>query len=111
MLHQNPRYIFFSLSGKSPRTATGTRIIPGHTVAVDKRYIPLGSVLLAEIPRMNHLGKRTGSDWKMLFAQDSGSAIKGPGRLDIYTGIGAEAERKTYQVTGLHKTYLLVRKP
>lgn len=111
VLHQNPRYIFFSLSENSPLTATGTSILPGHTVAVDKRYIPLGSVLLAEIPRINHSGKKTGSDWKMLFAQDIGNAIKGPGRLDLYTGIGEAAERKTYQMTGLHKTYLLVRKP
>ncbi len=111
VLHQNPRYIFFSLSGNKPTTATGTSIIPGHTVAVDKNYIPLGSVLLAKIPRINHLGKHTGSDWKMLFAQDSGSAIKGSGRLDLYTGIGATAEQQTYQLTGFHETYLLVRKP
>lgn len=111
VLHQNPRYIFFGLAGNKTNTATGTTIIPGHTVAVDKNYIPLGSVLLAEIPRIDHRGKPSGSDWKMLFAQDSGGAIKGPGRLDLYTGVGDEAERQTYQLTGLHKTYLLVRKP
>lgn len=111
VLHQNPRYIFFSLAGNKTNTATGTTIIPGHTVAVDKNYIPLGSVLLAEIPRIDHRGKRTGSDWKMLFAQDSGGGIKGPGRIDLYTGVGDIAERQTYQLTGLHKTYLLVRKP
>lgn len=111
VLHQNPRYIFFNLAGNKTNTATGTTIIPGHTIAVDKNYIPLGSVLLAEIPRIDHRGKRTGSDWKMLFAQDSGGAIKGPGRIDLYTGVGDAAERQTYQLTGLHKTYLLVRKP
>ncbi|MEZ5538260.1 MAG: MltA domain-containing protein [Thiolinea sp.] len=111
VLHQNPRYIFFTLTDNKTRTATGTAIIPGHTVAVDDRYIPMGSVLLAEIPRIDHLGKRTGSEWRMLFAQDRGNAIKGPGRLDLYTGVGQPAEQKTYQLTGLHKTYLLVRKP
>jgi membrane-bound lytic murein transglycosylase A len=111
VLHQNPRYIFFSLSDNESRTATGTAIIPGHTVAVDNRYIPFGSVLLANIPRINHRGERTGSDWRMLFAQDRGDAIKGPGRIDLYTGSGQSAEQKTYKLTGQHKTYLLVRKP
>lgn len=111
ILHRNPRYIFFELTDDQTRTATGTAIIPGHTVAVDDRYIPLGSVLLAEIPRIDHRGKRTGSDWRMLFAQDRGDAIKGPGRLDLYTGSGRAAEQRTYQLTGEHKTYLLVRKP
>lgn len=111
VLHQNPRYIFFSLTDDKSLTATSTAIIPGHTVAVDDRYIPFGSVLLANIPRINHRGEKTGSDWRMLFAQDRGDAIKGPGRLDLYTGSGDAAEQKTYQLTGHHKTYLLVRKP
>ncbi len=111
VLHRNPRYIFFTLADETTRTATGTTMIPGHTVAVDDHYIPLGSVLLAEIPRINHRGERTGSDWRMLFAQDRGDAIKGPGRLDLYTGSGHTAEQRTYQLTGEHKTYLLVRKP
>ncbi|MGB1008211.1 MAG: MltA domain-containing protein [Thiolinea sp.] len=110
VLHKNPRYIFFSISDRHPRTATGSAVIPGHTLAVDDNFIPLGAVLLAEIPRIDHLGKRIGSDWRLLFAQDRGNAIKGPGRVDIYTGMGEHAEQKTYHVTGLHRTYLLVRK-
>lgn len=111
VLNYNPRYIFFTLSDQLPRTATGTAVLPGHTLAVDDRYIPLGAVLLAQIPRVNHLGERIGSDWRLLFAQDRGNAIKGPGRVDMYTGMGQQAEMATYRVTGLHQTYMLISKP
>jgi len=111
VLHQNPRYVFFKLSDSRPRTATGSPVIDEHTVAVDDRYIPLGAILLAEIPRIDAAGKQIGTDWKLLFAQDRGNAIVGPGRLDIYTGSGNNAELKTYRLTGGHKTYMLVRKP
>ena len=111
VLHRNPRYIFFNLTDRPPQTTTGSVVIPGHTVAVDDNFIPLGSVLLAEVPRVDHRGKQVGSDWKLLFAQDRGDAIKGPGRIDLYTGKGDVAEWSTYSMTGLHRTYLLVRKP
>ncbi len=111
VLHHNPRYIFFKFTKSRPRTSTGMGVIPWHTVAVDDRFIPLGAVLLAEIPRIDHKGQIVGADWRLLFAQDRGKAIQGPGRLDFYTGAGALAEQATYHLTGFRKTYLLVRKP
>ena len=111
VLHYNPRYIFFTLSKHLPRAATGATVLPGHTLAVDDNYIPLGAVLLAEVPRIDNQGRRIGSDWRLLFAQDRGNAIKGPGRFDMYTGMGRGAEVATYEVTGLHPTYMLIRKP
>lgn len=111
VLHHNPRYIYFNLTDRPPRTTTGSSVIPWHTVAVDDRYIPLGAVLLAEIPRIDHNGKQVGRDWRLLFAQDRGAAIKGPGRLDMYTGRGNQAEKLTYRITGTHRTYLLISNP
>ena len=111
VLHQNPRYIYFNFSDRRPQTATGAGVIPLHTVAVDDNYIPLGSVLLAEIPRIDSDGNIIGSDWRLLFAQDKGESIKGSGRLDIYTGVGKQAEQATYSMTGLYKAWLLIRRP
>ncbi len=110
VLNQNPRYVFFKWADSRPKTATGGFVIPWHTVAVDDQYIPLGSVLLAEIPRVDATGQVIGSDWRLLFAQDRGAAIKGPGRLDLYTGAGGQAERATYSMTGFRKTYLLLHR-
>ncbi|WGZ95277.1 MAG: MltA domain-containing protein [Candidatus Thiothrix putei] len=110
LLH-NPRYIFFRETKGLPKTASGASVVPWHTIAVDSRYIPHGSVLLAELPRVNAQGQRTGeTEWRLLFAQDHGRAIQGNGRFDVYTGIGDHAESATYSVSGSHRTFLLVSK-
>ncbi|OQX12482.1 MAG: hypothetical protein BWK73_14850 [Thiothrix lacustris] len=110
-LISNPRYIFFHETQGSPTTASGMPVIPGHTVAVDSRYIPHGSVLLAELPRVNSQGqKTTGTEWRLLFAQDHGRAIRGNGRFDLYTGVGHTAESAAYAVSGMHRAFLVVRK-
>lgn len=111
VLHQNPRYVFFKKTKTRPKTSIGSEVIPWHTVAVDDNFIPLGSVLLAEIPRIDDQGDIVGSDWRLLFAQDRGQAIKGLGRLDFYTGAGPQAEKATYHLTGFRKSYLVVLKP
>ncbi|WML91976.1 MltA domain-containing protein [Thiothrix lacustris] len=112
VLTSNPRYIFFHETQNSPRTASGSLVIPGHTIAVDSRYIPHGSVLLAELPRLDAAGKNpNGTEWRILFAQDNGPAIKGDGRFDLYTGVGESASSATYSISGLHRVFMLVRKP
>lgn len=111
VLHQNPRYVFFKKTETRPKTSIGSEVIPWHTVAVDDNFIPLGSILLAEIPRIDQHGEIIGADWRLLFAQDRGKAIKGPGRLDFYTGAGVQAEKATYHMTGFRKSYLVVLKP
>jgi membrane-bound lytic murein transglycosylase A len=110
-LLSNPRYIFFHETQELPQTASGNSVIPGHTIAVDSRYIPHGSVLLAELPRVNNAGKAIGgSEWRLLFAQDHGRAIQGNGRIDLYTGVGNTAESAAYSVSGIHQAFMLVRK-
>ncbi len=110
VLTANPRYVFFNLVEGMPKTASGVAVIPEHTIAVDRRYIPLGAVLLAEVPRVDAGGRVVGSDWRLLFAQDQGVDIKGEGRLDLYMGAGPSAEVATHKVTGLRKAYMLVRR-
>ena len=53
---RNPRYVFFNLGDGMATTASGMKLVPGHTVAVDTSFIPFGAVLLAEVPRINALG-------------------------------------------------------
>lgn len=110
VLTANPRYVFFKLTEGLPKTSSGMDVIPGHTIAVDHNYIPFGAVLLAEVPRIDAMGRVIGSDWRLLFAQDRGVRIKGAGRLDLYMGSGPSAELATHGVTGFRKAYMLVRR-
>lgn len=112
VLAVNPRFVFFSLEKRSRtrKTASGQPLIAGHTVAVDTQHIPFGSVLLAEVPLRNSYGKVTRTEWRLLFPQDRGGAIKGTQRLDLYTGKGSRAKRLTRAITGMGRAYLLVNK-
>jgi membrane-bound lytic murein transglycosylase A len=112
VLSVNPRFVFFSMEQRSStrKTASGQPLIAGHTVAVDTQHIPFGSVLLAEVPIRNSYGKVTRREWRLLFPQDRGGAIKGTKRLDLYTGKGSRAKRLTRAVTGMGRAYLLVNK-
>lgn len=111
VMTSNPRYIYFHETPELPRTASGGSVIPGHTIAVDSNHIPLGSIILAELPRFADNGQIDGYEWRLLLAQDRGKGVVGNGRIDLYTGIGAAAERRAYQVSGLRRAYLVVRRP
>lgn len=110
VITSNPRYVFFRDTGNTPETASGHSVIPGHTVAVDSRYIPHGSILLAELPRFTATGQLSGTEWRLLFAQDHGKAIAGNGRFDLYTGTGSSGEARAYAISGSHRVFMLLRK-
>ncbi|MCK5895698.1 MAG: MltA domain-containing protein [Cocleimonas sp.] len=107
----NPRFIYFTLHSDNTVTASGTPVITGHTVAVDTNYIPFGAVILAEVPIITTRGQIIGNQWRLLFPQDRGDAIKGPARMDIYTGIGEAARETANSLTGYGRAYLLLNKP
>ena len=106
-MNSNPRYVYFKPSHKDLTTASGMPIVPGVSIAVDTDYIPFGSVLLAEVPIKNSKGQTLGSEWKILLPQDRGIAIKGPARMDIYTGEGEAARLSASRLTGLGQAFLL----
>lgn len=84
----NPRFIFFAeqFITNSPAASNGTQAIANATIAVDPDYIPHGSMVLIELPVLSAERQVIGRELRLFFANDVGSAIKGPGRLDIYAG-------------------------
>ncbi|MCD2512326.1 murein transglycosylase A [Comamonas endophytica] len=92
MLWSNPRYVFFReepLEGLDaefgPRGALGVPLTPGRSIAVDRQSIPYGTPVWMWTPGPTVALNR------MVFAQDTGSAILGAVRADYFTGWGAEA--------------------
>ncbi len=89
VIKTNNRYIFFKVqekhaASKGPIGAMNRAITAGRSIAVDPKHTKLGSPVWIEkrgaVP-MNRL----------MIAQDTGSAIKGAGRADIYIGSGDKA--------------------
>lgn len=107
VLLSNPRFVFFNLKEDKPKTAIGSSVIPWHTIAVDDKHIPLGSVLLAELPVFDNQGREQGTQWQLLFAQDRGGNIQGQARIDLYLGNMPNAEVIAHQITGYRRTFLL----
>lgn len=105
----NKRYVFFKEVGVDQlTTSTMTAPVAWHTVAVDSRYIPHGSILLAKIPVINEVsGVKTGYAWRYLLAQDSGNGIIGDAHIDLYLGHGRKAKQLTNAVTQFTEVYLL----
>ena len=89
--NKNPSYIFFTLREKiehGPRGSLNVPLTPERSVAVDRSIIPLGSPLWLDtkLPQSDDPYRR------LVFAQDTGGAINGPVRADMFFGRGARAE-------------------
>ena len=92
LLYHNPSYVFFRRIDevppeRGPLGAMNRSITPGRTVAVDPAYVPLGAPVWIE--KEGH-----GPMHRLMIAQDTGSAIKGPQRADIFLGTGDAAGRR-----------------
>ncbi len=110
VLNIDPSYVFFRRTKDAPSGAGLVALTPEMSVAVDPKYIPLGSTLLAEIPKIGRNGKVEGTEYKILLAQDVGGAIKGAGHIDIYFGEGKEARAKAKHFNHYGKVWLLLPK-
>nr|WP_243644979.1 MltA domain-containing protein [Rhodovulum euryhalinum] len=89
LLLHNPSFVFFRELGnvpsdKGPLGAMNRSVTPMRTIAVDPDYVPLGAPVWIE------KGGRTPLH-RLMVAQDTGSAIKGAQRADIFYGTGAAA--------------------
>jgi membrane-bound lytic murein transglycosylase A len=90
LLAANPSVVFFreltdARADDGPIGAMGVGVTPRVSVAADPAYIPLGAPLLVETT----LGGQPFS--AVLVAQDTGGAIKGANRIDLFLGAGTEA--------------------
>ncbi len=96
---KNPSYVFFKeLKGES-LTYSGAEVTAHRTIASDSFLFPKGTLGFLEIetPVFTDDHALDPSGWELrprwVFDQDTGGAIKGGGRTDIYMGLGSEAAR------------------
>ena len=89
LLASNPSYVFFSTrpdSNEGPRGSLNVPLTAGYSVAIDRKVIPLGSLLWLSTTRPD------GSPVvRPVGAQDTGGAIAGEVRADLFWGTGPEA--------------------
>ncbi|HEY1373787.1 MAG TPA: MltA domain-containing protein [Candidatus Binatia bacterium] len=114
LLARNERYVFFRFIEGGPLGSLEAQLTPGRSVAADPDYFPRAAPLFLEgrLPVIDANGGLAG--WRpfsrFVFAQDSGAAIRGPGRLDLYFGAGDEAGHGAGFMKSGGSVYLLVEK-
>jgi membrane-bound lytic murein transglycosylase A len=111
---QNRSYIFFrevQLSDKDEAVgAQGVPLTPGRSIAVDKSLHVYGTPFFigGELPIESEQSKTPFR--RLMIAQDTGSAITGPARADLYFGAGADAARVSGRLKNNMKFVMLVPK-
>jgi membrane-bound lytic murein transglycosylase A len=110
MMERNPSYVFFKKLDKTgPVGSVGAVLTPMRSLAVDSKYIPYGLPLFleTELPPMH--GSREPIPFnRVMIAQDTGGAIRGPVRGDIFFGGGSAAEYLAGYMKGRGSYSLLV---
>jgi membrane-bound lytic murein transglycosylase A len=104
VMARNPRYVFYSVgSGDGPVGTEGVALTPERSLAVDPRFVPLG------VPLWLDTVDPTGQPLRrILVAQDTGAAIKGPVRGDVFWGPGEAAFDKAGRMKSRGRMFLLL---
>ena len=116
VLNYNPSYVFFRDLGEGPALGSiNTPITPGRTLALDSRLFPAAAIgwIKTQKPRVNDRGEIR--SWEVfsrfVMNQDTGGAIKGPGRADLFWGSGSYAELAAGHMRHEGELYILMKKP
>ena len=113
-LSRNNRFIFFKVNPRpDPIGNLGVPVVAERSIATDKLKLPPGALgfIRTRMPYQRQDGAMAlKAGGRFVLDQDAGSAIKGPGRVDIFMGTGREAERKANWVYSDGELYYLVLK-
>ena len=108
VMARNARYVFFrELTGAAPLGAQGVALTAGRSIAVDRRFLLLGAPLWLDA---TDALARTPPLQRLMVAQDTGVAIRGAVRGDVFWGHGARAARRAGLMNQRGRYFLLLPK-
>ncbi|MBW1962279.1 MAG: MltA domain-containing protein [Deltaproteobacteria bacterium] len=115
ILNHNPSYVFFKTEKQGPIGYMGVRLTPGRSLALDRRLFPPAALVFIKTkqPLIDGSGKihRWVDFTGFALNQDTGGAIRGPGRADLFWGNGPYAEIAAGHMQHEGQLYFLVLKP
>ncbi len=116
LLNKNPSYVFFRKLNTKPITAMGAEVIKGRTIATDKSMFPKGAIAYLEFEKPQFENKKSIEPkfWvkssRFVIDQDTGGAIRGGGRVDLFSGRGRRAKQFAGVMKNQGRLYYLVPK-
>jgi membrane-bound lytic murein transglycosylase A len=108
VLWQNASYIFFRENPSGAVGAEQVPLTPNRSLAVDQRFVPLGMPVFIEYMLPSTPKEKSKRIRKLLIAQDTGSAIRGPARGDIFFGFGENVQQLAGQMKSSGEMIVLV---
>lgn len=108
VMNTNQSYVFFTeLEGEGPLGGEGIALTAGRSLAIDRSLLSYGTPIwtdiappIPSIPRLQ----------KLMIAQDTGGAIRGPVRGDVFWGYGETAERLAGPMKSKGRYWILLPK-
>ncbi|MEA5097573.1 MAG: 3D domain-containing protein, partial [Burkholderiaceae bacterium] len=89
---------------QGPKGALGVPLTPRRSIAVDPEYVPLGAPVFLSTTQPGNVQPLN----RLVFAQDTGSAIKGAVRADYFWGFGSEAGEQAGRMKQRTRMWLLL---
>ncbi len=115
ILHYNPRYIFFAEGAHVARGCIDVPLTEGRSVALDQEAFPPGALLFIQSSKPADDGAGGIEKWvdfsRFALNQDTGSAIRGPRRADLFWGTGVEAETAAGHMQHPGRVYIVTIRP
>ncbi len=104
LMDRNPSYVFFrQREDGAPVGTQGVALTPARRLAVDREFIALGVPVFVDLSQDGQEPIR-----RLTVAQDTGAAIRGPLRGDLFWGFGPEAEARAGAMRASGRVYLLL---
>lgn len=96
ILSRDASYVFMRPMADGPMGTIQQPVTGERSIAVDQTKVPLGALCFISVPELRAKSAESSgaSIHRLVMAQDTGGAIKGPGRFDYFRGTGSEAETK-----------------
>jgi membrane-bound lytic murein transglycosylase A len=114
IFNYNPSYVFFKIESEGPLGSLNVLLTPGRSIALDRRLFPHAALafIRTQKPVLNSAGQidRWVSCRRFVLNQDTGGAIQGPGRADLFWGNGPYAEMAAGHLAHVGELYFLILK-
>ncbi len=116
ILYHNESYTFFNIGAvyEEPRGNINVPLTPNRSIATDTMAFPKAGLayISSELPVFDKFWNPVGTKPFVRFVvnQDTGGAIKGPGRVDLFWGNGKRAEKSAGKMRSMGRLYFFVAK-
>ncbi|MGB3308591.1 MAG: MltA domain-containing protein [Nodosilinea sp.] len=114
-LPQNERFIFFREGDGGPPTGSlSVPVTAGYSIATDKALLPPGAIAAIQVPLPQQTPQGTWSSQpttRLVLDQDTGGAILGAGRVDLFVGSGSQAGELAGRINTSGRLYYLLLRP